>query len=182
MSKGSQQDWQHLGKYELRERLGRGGIAEVWKAFDPQLERYVAIKVLHADLQADPEFNTRFTREAKVIASLHHPNIVGIYDFQISHPPQSHAPTAYMVMEYIEGQTLAHYIRSTSREGEFPPPMHIVHLFLSISKAVDYAHQQGMIHRDIKPANILLDQRNTAFNPMGEPVLTDFWHCKAPGC
>jgi eukaryotic-like serine/threonine-protein kinase len=181
LSKSSQQDWQRLGKYELRERLGRGGMAEVWKAFDPQLERYIAIKLLHADLQADPEFNTRFTREARVIASLHHPNIVQIHDFQISHPPESHAPTAYMVMEYIEGQTLAHYIRSTSREGKFPPPIDIVHLFTSISKAVDYAHQQGMIHRDIKPANILLDKRNTALNPMGEPVLTDFGIAKLLG-
>ena len=181
MSKDSQQDWQRLGKYELRELLGRGGMAEVWRAFDPQLERNVAIKLLHANLQADPEFNTRFTREARVNASLHHPNIVGIYDFQISHPPESHAPTAYMVMEYIEGQTLAHYIRSTSRERKFPPPIDIVHLFTSISKAVDYAHQQGMIHRDIKPANILLDKRNTAFNPMGEPVLTDFGIAKLLG-
>ena len=148
----------------------------------PQLERYVAIKLLHADLQADPEFNTRFTREAKVIASLHYPNIVGIYDFQISHPPKSHTPTAYMVMEYIEGQTLAHYIRSTSREGKFPPPMHIVHLFLSISKAVDYAHQQGMIHRDIKPSQHLVGSTQYRVQSHGRAGAHRFRHCKAPGC
>lgn len=73
---------QRIGKYELRERLGRGGLAEVWKAYDTQLERYVAIKLLHPDLQTDPEFLTRFAREARVIASLHHPNIVKILDFQ----------------------------------------------------------------------------------------------------
>ncbi len=79
-----------------------------------------------------------------------------------------------MVMDYVEGQTLAQYIRSTSQAGQFPSPLEIVHLFTSISKAIDYAHQHGMIYRDIKPANILLDKRNTTLNPMGEPVLTDF--------
>jgi serine/threonine protein kinase len=174
MSTSSPQGWQHLGKYELRERLGRGGMAEVWKAFDTQLQRYVAIKLLHTDLQTDPEFIIRFTREARVIASLHHPNIVQIYDFQTTYYAESNVPVAYMVMEYVEGQTLAQYIRATSRTGKFPPPIDIVHLFVPISKAIDYAHQQGMIHRDIKPANILLDKRKTDVNPMGEPVLTDF--------
>ncbi len=177
----SQQGWQHLGKYELQERLGHGGMAEVWKAFDTELHRYVAIKVLHADLQADPQFITRFTREARAVAALHHPNIIQIYDFQTTHTPASNVPLAYMVMEYIEGQTLARYIGNTSRAGKFPPPPDIVHLFTSISKAIDYAHQQGMIHRDIKPANILLDQRHTDVNPMGEPVLTDFGIAKLLG-
>ncbi len=172
---------QRIGKYELRERLGRGGMAEVWKAFDSQLERYVAIKILHTDLQADPEFVTRFTREARVIASLHHPNIVQVHDFQVIHPPETSAPLAYMVMDYVEGQTLADYIRSTSRIGKFPSPADIVQLFASISRAIDYAHQQGMIHRDIKPANILLDKRHKTHNPMGEPVLTDFGIAKLLG-
>src|SRR5437899_3894515 len=140
---------QRLGKYELRERLGRGGMAEVWKAFDPQLERYIAIKILHADLQTDPEFMSRFAREGRLIASLHHPNIVQIYDFQTSDSPESHHPLAYMVMDYVEGQTLAAYLRNTSRLGKYPPPAGLVQLFASISRAVDYAHQQGMIHRDI---------------------------------
>jgi serine/threonine protein kinase len=156
-------------------------MAEVWKAFDPQLQRYVAIKLLHADLQTDPEFIQRFSREARMIAALHHPNIVQIYDFQTASAPEANAPVAYMVMDYVDGQTLAHYIHSTSRAGKFPPPADIVHLFASISKAIDYAHQQGMIHRDIKPGNILLDKRNTAHNPMGEPVLTDFGIAKIMG-
>jgi eukaryotic-like serine/threonine-protein kinase len=177
----SQPGSQRLGKYELRERLGRGGMSEVWKAFDTQLQRYVAIKLLHADLQTDPEFITRFTREARVIASLHHPNIVQIYDFQTTNPSESNVPGAYMVMEYVEGQTLAQYIRTTSRVGKFPPAIDIVHLFTSISKAIDYAHREGMIHRDIKPANILLDKRKTEVNPMGEPVLTDFGIAKLMG-
>ena len=97
MSTGSQSGSQRLGKYELRERLGRGGMAEVWKAFDSQLERYVAIKLLHADLQADPEFITRFFREARAIASLHHPNIVQIHDFQTTQSPEANIPIAYML-------------------------------------------------------------------------------------
>src|SRR6266487_4812822 len=101
-----------LGIYELQQRLGRGGMGEVWKAFDTHLQRYVAIKFLHADLQNDLSFVSRFEREAQVIASLHHPNIVKIYDFQISQPLESD-DSMYMVMDYIEGQTLSQYISST---------------------------------------------------------------------
>jgi serine/threonine protein kinase len=172
---------QRLGKYELRERLGRGGMAEVWKAYDTQLHRYVALKILHADLQNDPSFITRFEREAQVIASLHHPNIVQIHDFQISRPPESSNTIAYMVMDYVEGQTLADYIRSTSRVGRFPYASEIVYLFTALGKAIDYAHNRGMIHRDIKPANILLDKRNTTQSSMGEPILTDFGIVKLLG-
>jgi eukaryotic-like serine/threonine-protein kinase len=164
---------QRLGKYELLEQLGYGGMAEVRKALDTHLQRLVAIKLLHANLKEDPHFIVRFEREAQLIASLHHPNIVHLHDFQIASSEEEGA-IAYMVMEYIEGQTLADYIRTTSGRGNFPSPTEIVQLFTSIGLAVDYAHQQGMIHRDLKPANILLDQRNTTRNPMGEPILTDF--------
>ena len=75
-----------LGKYELVERLGHGGMAEVWKARDTQLQRYVAIKVLQPNLRDDPNFANRFRREAQLIASLHHPNIVQVHDFQIYQP------------------------------------------------------------------------------------------------
>ncbi len=172
---------QRLDKYELIERLGHGSTAEVWKALDTQLQRFVAIKVLRPNLRDDPTFLVRFQREAQLIASLHHPNIVQIHDFQVFQPATSAQdstpgtqPIAYMVMDYIEGPTLANYISNTSNQGKVRPPVEIVNLFTSISLAIDYAHRQGMIHRDIKPANILLDQRNTRRNPMGEPVLTDF--------
>src|SRR5437764_692236 len=158
-----------LGKYELQECLGRGGMAEVWKAFDPHLKRFVAIKIMRADLQADPSFVARFEREAQVIASLHHPNIVQIHDFNVARPPEVDSAVLYMVMHYVEGQTLAGFIRNTSRTGKFPSPATIVNLFTPIALAIDYAHQKGMIHRDIKPANILLDERNTAHRAMGEP-------------
>jgi eukaryotic-like serine/threonine-protein kinase len=169
-----------LGRYELHERLGHGGMAEVWKALDSQLHRYVAIKILHANLQNDPDFLTRFQREARVMASLHHPNIVQIYDFQIARPPESRSPFAYMVMDYVEGQTLADSIAATSCLGKFPSGEELVRLFISIGLAVDYAHQRGIIHGDIKPANILLDQRNRA-STIGEPVLTDFGLVKLLG-
>ena len=110
MSTGPQTGPRKLGKYELRELLGRGGSAEVWKAYDTQLERYVALKILHADLQNDPSFTACFQCEARVIASLYHSNIVQIHDFQISHPPESSSTIAFMVMDYV-GQTLAAYIR-----------------------------------------------------------------------
>lgn len=168
-----------IGKYELHERLGRGGMAEVWKAWDNQLARYVAIKILHADLQNDPDFMKRFIREARVIASLHHPNIIKIHDFQISNLSDYASTIAYMVMDYVQGITLADYIRITSYIGKFPSASNIVYLFASISNAIDYAHQHGMIHRDIKPANILLDRRSSndysgTSDLPGEPILTDF--------
>jgi serine/threonine protein kinase len=171
-------DIRRLGRYELQQRLGRGGMAEVWKALDTQLQRYVAIKILHADLQIDPDFIKRFEREARIVASLYHPNIVQVHDFQISYPPESDSTIAYMVMDYIEGQTLADYIHNTSAHGNFPPPADIVYLFTTLGRAIDYAHQQGMIHRDIKPANILLDKQfvksTGSHTPLGEPILTDF--------
>jgi serine/threonine protein kinase len=169
-----------LGKYELRERLGQGGMAEVWKAFDARLQRYVAIKFLHSMLRGDPTFITRFLREAQAVASLHHPNIVQIYDFETPAPGDEDA-LAYMVMDYIEGQTLGEYMRSNVQAGIFLPPADLLSLFYSISDAIDYAHRRGLLHRDIKPANILLDQRNTERNPMGEPILSDFGIVKIMG-
>jgi eukaryotic-like serine/threonine-protein kinase len=169
-----------LGKYELLTRLGQGGMAEVWKSFDPQLQRLVAIKFLHANLRSDPDFMSRFVREGQAIAALRHPNIVQVYDFQVS-SPEDENPMAYMVMDYIEGQTLADYLHHTSYAGDIPVADDIVRLFTSLGLAVDYAHQHGMIHRDIKPANILLDQRNRVHNSMGEPILTDFGIVKMLG-
>ncbi len=171
---------ERLGKYELLERLGQGGMGEVWKARDTQLRRFVAIKFLHANLQSDPDFVTHFMREAQFIASLHHPNIIQIHDFQLTDARGS-GTAAYMVMDYVEGGTLSNYISGTSRKGRFPGATDIVYLFTSVSLALDYAHRKGMIHRDIKPANILLDQRVSTSRPIGEPILTDFGIAKLQG-
>jgi len=170
---------ERLGKYELLTRLGQGGMGEVWKARDTQLRRYVAIKFLHTNLQDNPDFVTHFMREAQLVASLQHPNIVQIHDFQLA-DTQGSGITAYMVMDYIEGGTLADYIRATSRKGIFPPSPDIVYLFSTIGLALDYAHQKGMVHRDIKPANIMMDKRTTS-NPMGELILTDFGIARLQG-
>ncbi|HYX49200.1 MAG TPA: protein kinase [Ktedonobacteraceae bacterium] len=171
---------ERLDKYELLERLGRGGMGEVWKARDTQLRRNVAIKFLHADLQSDPDFVTHFMREAQFVASLHHPNIVQIHDFQLTDERGS-GIGAYMVMDYVEGGTLAGFISDTSRKARFPGATDVVYLFTAVSLALDYAHRQGMIHRDIKPANILLDKRIATARPMGEPILTDFGIAKLQG-
>ena len=170
-----------LGKYELQKRLAHGGMGEVWKALDTQLQRYVAIKLLRADWQYDPDFVSRFTREAQFIASLHHPNIMQIHDFQIAYGSEEHDATAYMVMDYVQGQTLGDFIRSTSRKGAFPTAEEIVHIFTGTSLAIDYAHKRGMVHRDIKPANILLDQRPPFVHPLGKPVLIDFGIARIQG-
>lgn len=162
-----------LGKYELLERLGQGGMGEVWKARDTQLQRYVAIKLLRTDLRDDPDFVAYFTREARLVAALRHPNIVQIHDFQLAAQAGENG-YAYMVMDYIEGGTLADAIRGTVRKGVFWSASDIVDLFTSISLALDYAHGQKMIHRDIKPANILLDRSLATGHMLGEPVLTDF--------
>jgi len=163
-----------VGKYELQERLGQSGIAEVWKAFDTQAHHFVAIKFLHPNLQADRDFVARFQREAPVIASLHHPNIVQYYDFSVSQLPGTTGVNAYMVMNYVEGGTLASSILNTSHEGKLIPIADIVRLFTSIGMAVDFAHQHGIVHSNIKPANILLDKRDTSRNAIGEPIVTDF--------
>jgi serine/threonine protein kinase len=170
---------ERLGKYELLVRLGQGGMGEVWKARDTQLRRFVAIKFLHANLQSNADFVAHFMREAQFVASLHHPNIIQIHDFQLTDARGTGA-AAYMVMDYVEGGTLGDYIRATSRKGLFPSNADIVYLFTAISLALDYAHQKGMVHRDIKPANILLDKRATS-KPMGEPILTDFGIAKLQG-
>lgn len=173
-----QENMRRFDKYELEQLLGRGATSEVWKAFDPQLKRHVAIKFLHAELKTDAEVVARFKREAQGVASLHHPNIVQVYEFQLS--PQNPSDI-YMAMDYIEGGTLQEYIKETSRQYKFPSDVELLRLFTSIALAVDYVHQHGLIHRDIKPANIFLDLRNTTRNTMGEPMLADFGLVKIVG-
>jgi serine/threonine protein kinase len=182
----SVQHHQTIAKYQLIERLGRGGSAEVWKAYDRSLDRHVALKILHPADPYDVTFRDRFVLEARVVARLNHPNIVQVYNF--SGGSRASGPCdggeqdfAYMVMQYIEGQTLADYLRKTSLVGVFPPPGDFVALFAAIADAIDYAHARGVIHRDIKPSNILLDRWNTLHHPMGEPVLTDFGMVKLRG-
>src|SRR3989454_925895 len=174
-----------LGKYELRKLLGRGSTGEVWKGFDLQSRSDVAVKLLHPDLlQTDPNFMTTFMKEWQSICSLHHSNIVQVREVDISRPSSpstSGGTTPYIVMDYIEGQTLADYIQRTSRVGNFPPVSAIVYLFTSLGQALDYAHEQGILHGNIRPTNILLDSANTRHMSSGEPLLTDFGGTNLPG-
>jgi serine/threonine protein kinase len=169
---------QQLKTYHLQERVGSSSIAEVWKAFDLQSQRPVALKIFRRDLQNDPYFMTRFwnlpfSQQAQKLLALQHPHLVKIHSFQISRPSEAEHPLAYVVMDYVEGPTLAEYLRETSYKQVFPSATEIVHLFAAIGAAIDYAHQQGVIHGDLKPTKILLDQRNTSHNAMGEPLLAD---------
>ena len=146
-----------LGKYKLTERLGSGGMAEVYKAYHPKLERYVTIKILHSFLAEGEDFLTRFEREARAVASLRHPNIVQIHDFDVEDD------NYYMVMEYIDGGTLQARMVELSRKSLYMPIDQVLSILRQVAEALDYAHQKGIIHRDIKPSNILLDSSGNAF-------------------
>jgi serine/threonine-protein kinase len=146
----------NIGRYEVIEELGQGGMAIVYLARDPYMKRQVAVKVLPRQFTFDPQFRTRFQREAEVIATLEHPSIVPVYDFG------DHEDQPFIVMRYMSGGTLA------DRLNQGPLPIsEVATLFERIGSAVDYAHSSGVIHRDIKPGNILFDSR-------GETSLSDF--------
>lgn len=163
-----------IERYELQELLEQGGRAEVWKAFDTQERRYVAIKFLHANLLTDPEYPSRFQRETQTLAFLHHPNVVQYFDFSLSPPLGAGNLTSCIVMNYVDGGTLADFLHTTSQQGTFPSLADIAHLFIPICEAIEFAHQHGVIHGQLKPSNVLLDKSNTTRNAMGEPIVTDF--------
>jgi tetratricopeptide (TPR) repeat protein/tRNA A-37 threonylcarbamoyl transferase component Bud32 len=149
-----------LGKYRLIERLGRGGMAEVYRAYQSSLDRDVALKVMHGYMVEDEEFVGRFGREARAVASLHHPHIVQMYDFD------TEAGVYFMVMEYISGETLKARLERFAAEGKRMPLDEVARVFRALCDALDYAHGQGCIHRDIKPANVMFESDRL--------MLTDF--------
>jgi serine/threonine-protein kinase len=176
-----------LGKYQLRERLGRGGMAEVYRAWHPDLERHVAIKVLHNFLAETPGFLDRFKREAKAVAQLRHPHIVQVFDFD------RHNDISYMVMEYVPGPTLKTVLDLAHEHGQHLPWPIALAIFRALLEAVGYAHAHGMVHRDLKPGNVLLDINDWDATPPAEryprlcagwpfrTVLTDFGIAKIIG-
>src|SRR5512143_2412859 len=134
-----------IGPYRIIEQLGQGGMATVFKAYHASLDRYVAIKVLHPAFGEDASFEARFQREARVVAKLEHPNIVPIYDYA------EHEGRPYLVMKYIEGDTLKARLNQGPLSAE-----EINQIVDSVGSALAYAHKQGVLHRDIKPSNVLI--------------------------
>ncbi len=147
---------ENVGPYRIIEQLGQGGMATVFKAYHAALDRYVAIKVLHPAFKEEPNFLSRFQREARVVARLEHPNIVPIYDFA------EHNGQPYLVMKFIEGHTLK------ARMSEKPLTKdEAVEIVDAVGGALAYAHKEGVLHRDVKPSNVLL-------SPDGSIYLADF--------
>ncbi len=132
-----------LGHYEIVAPLGAGGMGEVYRANDTQLDRQVALKVLPASLAGDEQYMARFQREAKVLASLNHPNIASIYGLEESGELRA------LVMELVEGQTLGERIAL----GALPMEQ-TAKLCRQMADAFEYAHDKGVVHRDLKPANV----------------------------
>ena len=134
-----------LGPYEIVAPLGAGGMGEVWRARDPRLGRDVAIKALPELFARDPERLARFEREAKLLASLSHPNIAGIHGLE---EVEGHR---YLVLEFVEGETLA------ARLARGPLPLdEALEIAAQIAAGVEAAHESGVVHRDLKPGNVML--------------------------
>ena len=145
-----------VGQYRIVGQFGQGGMATVYKAYHPQLERNVAIKFLQQSYVDDVNFLTRFEREAKIIASLDHPNIVPIYDFNYFQGQP------YLVMKSIEGLTLKETMTDTAVSKS-----QILDMLTLVASGLTYAHERHVLHRDIKPSNILVDSAHRAY-------ITDF--------
>jgi serine/threonine protein kinase len=145
-----------FGRYEIKGEIGRGGMATVYHAYDPRFEREVALKVLPREMLHDPQFRTRFEREAKTIAMLEHPAIVPVYDFG------EEEGQPYFVMRYMTGGALTDRMKQGAMTIQA-----VAHLYERLAPALDEAHAKGIIHRDLKPGNILFDQ-------YGEPYISDF--------
>ncbi len=165
-----------LGAYRVLAPIGQGGMADVYKGYQPTLDRYVALKILSPRFAADASFYERFQREATAIARLRHANIVQVYDFGTAEG------LTYMVMEYVAGVTLKQRIRELRSHDQRMPYAEVLAVTGDVAAALDYAHAHSMVHRDVKPANILLRcHENPVLRPVSklnssEPyaVLSDF--------
>jgi len=145
-----------FGPYQVVGPVGEGGMAAVFKAYQPNMERYVALKVLPRTYAEDPQFVSRFKREARLLAQLQHPHILPVFDFGMAEG------YTYIVMPFIQGGKFTDMMK-----GEPLPLARIRQVITQVGDALDYAHERGMIHRDVKPSNILIDER-------GNCLLTDF--------
>ena len=147
-----------LGPYEVVSRLGAGGMGEVWKARDTRLDRRVAIKILPAELAQDPQFKSRFEREAKTISQLNHPHICTLYD----------VGDDFLVMELLEGETLADRLeRGPLSLSE------VLKYGAQIAEALDRAHRGGVVHRDLKPGNVMITRAGAKLLDFGLAKVTE---------
>src|SRR5215472_5663964 len=138
------------GRYELLDIVGRGGMAEVFRARDIRLDRIVGVKTLRSDLARDERFQVRFRREAQSAGSLNHPSIVAVYD--TGEEVVGDAPVPYIVMEFVEGRTLRDLLRDDGRLL----PEQAAEITDAVLWALEYSHRNGIVHRDIKPGNVML--------------------------
>ena len=152
-----------LRAYEITEEIGSGGMATVFRAYQPSMDRHVAIKVIHSNILHDGALRERFQREARLIARLEHPHLLPVYDFDGEHNPP------YIVMRYLEGGTL----KQVQQQGRVPRD-EFLYILRQLAGALDYAHRQGVVHRDLKPSNVMIDREGNAF-------LTDFGIARASG-
>ena len=145
LPEGVQPAFQQVGRYQILERIGRGAMATVYKAYDPEINRTLALKFLQPDLCVDEEHRSRFLREAKAAGGLSHPNIVTVFDVgEIQGRP-------YIAMELLDGTPLSEIMRP----GAGMPIRDVVEIGIQLARALDYAHSKGIFHRDIKPSNIM---------------------------
>jgi serine/threonine protein kinase/DNA-binding CsgD family transcriptional regulator len=172
-----------LSKVEIKQRLGRGGMGDIYLGQHTTLNRPVALKILHSFLSEDPKNIQRFRIEAQAVAALRHPNIVQVFDFDLLDGQP------YFVMELVDGMPLDSYLKAVKDGQRRLPPETVARLLLAIAAALDYAHARGIVHRDIKPGNIILRREllpgvanpaQPAIDPAAtlaldvEPILTDF--------
>ncbi|WP_420627580.1 SUMF1/EgtB/PvdO family nonheme iron enzyme [Candidatus Leptofilum sp.] len=156
------------GRYRIDALLGRGGMSSVYKATDPNLQRTVAIKIIHPHLSEHPEFVKRFEQEAAAVARLRHPNIMLVHDFN------HEGGVYYIVFEYIAGNPLDNRLKELKEAGLRLPLSETIEIMVPLCEAVAYAHENKMVHRDLKPSNVMI-------NLLGQPILLDFGIAKIVG-
>jgi serine/threonine-protein kinase len=154
------------GRYELQERLGSGGMGDVWRAHDTRLDRTVAIKFLRHGPLSDDVSRARMRSEALLAASIHHPGVAQVYDYE--EDGESGDGSAYIVMQHVEGHSVAELLRAT---GPMPAAQ-VMSIVVQVASGLQAAHDAGVVHRDVKPANIMV-------TPAGRAVLVDFGLARA---
>ena len=160
-----------VDNFRIEALLGQGGMGAVFRAYDVNLARHVALKVMHGQLARQDQFKQRFMQEAQAIARLNHPSIVSIYSFD------SQQGLLYIVMEFVKGLSLGGYIKQLAERKQVVKLNETLNIIAQSADALAYAHRNGVVHRDIKPDNILIEPLEEPERPGDPPmraILTDF--------